>query len=208
MKSKIFSKAGILSAIIILIGGILLISPNAKALLFGVANSSINESDNNADQESSVTAQPVSNENAGTTAEVAPEAPSVVFKDGSGRTVDISKQKGKVLFINFWATWCPPCIQEMPSINSLKKEFDEKDILFLMVDVDDNYKKSSKFMENNKYDLPVYTAVSSIPQEFLSGSIPTTVIIDKEGKVVGRHEGAADYMRPEIVKFFKELTSK
>ena len=48
----------------------------------------------------------------------------------------------------------------MPSINTLKKQLNEKDILFLMVDVDDNYKKSSKFMEKNKYDLPVYTAVS------------------------------------------------
>ena len=63
-------------------------------------------------------------------------------------------------------------------------------------------------MENNKYELAAYTAVSSVPQEFLSGAIPTTVIIDKEGRVVGRHEGGADYMHPEIVRFFKELTSK
>lgn len=77
-----------------------------------------------------------------------------------------------------------------------------------MLDVDENYKKSSKFMEKNKYDLPVYTAVSSVPQEFLSGSIPTTVIIDKEGRLVGSREGGADYLNPEIVKFFKELTSK
>ena len=203
MKSKIFSKAGIISVIILLIAGILLISPDAKALLFGNAKNNINESN----KQSAVSAQSVNNAEASTATEF-PTAPSVVFKDGSGRTIDISKQKGKVLFINFWATWCPPCIQEMPSINTLKKQLNEKDILFLMVDVDDNYKKSSKFMEKNKYDLPVYTAVSSVPQEFLSGSIPTTVIIDKEGKVVGRHEGGADYMNPELVKFFKDLTSK
>lgn len=203
MKSKIFSKAGIISAIILLIAGILLISPDAKALLFGNAKNNINESN----KQSAVSAQSVNNAEASTATEF-PTAPSVVFKDGSGRTIDISKQKGKVLFINFWATWCPPCIQEMPSINTLKKQLNEKDILFLMVDVDDNYKKSSKFMEKNKYDLPVYTAVSSVPQQFLSGSIPTTVIIDKEGKVVGRHEGGADYMNPELVKFFKDLTSK
>ena len=155
MKSKIFSKAGIISAIILLIAGILLISPDAKALLFGNAKNNINESN----KQSAVSAQSVNNAEASTATEF-PTAPSVVFKDGSGRTIDISKQKGKVLFINFWATWCPPCIQEMPSINTLKKQLNEKDILFLMVDVDDNYKKSSKFMEKNKYDLPVYTAVS------------------------------------------------
>lgn len=203
MKFKIFSTAGIISAIILLIAGILLINPDEKALLFGNAKNNINESL----KQSTVSAQSVNNAEASTSTEF-PTAPSVVFKDGSGRTIDISKQKGKVLFVNFWATWCPPCIQEMPSINTLKKQLNEKDILFLMVDVDDNYKKSSKFMENNKYDLPVYTAVSSVPQEFLSGSIPTTVIIDKEGKVVGRHEGGADYMNPEIVKFFKDLTNK
>lgn len=207
MKSKIFSKAGIISALIILVAGIILISPDAKALLFGSTGNNQNiDSTAEPDKQAGTTAQTVNNEDANTVEY--PLAPSVVFKDGSGKTIDISRQKGKVIFINFWATWCPPCIQEMPSINKLKQQFDEKDILFVMVDVDDNYKRSSKFMENNNYDLPVYTAVSSIPEEFLSGSIPTTVIIDKDGRVVARHEGGADYMNPETVKFFKDLTSK
>ncbi|MGB4401015.1 MAG: TlpA disulfide reductase family protein [Daejeonella sp.] len=204
MKSKIFSKAGLFAAIFILIAGVLLISPDAKALLFGSKNININRS---ADPVQSSTSTQSVNNGPESPAEF-PLAPSVVFKDGNGTTIDISKQQGKVLFINFWATWCPPCIQEMPSINKLKKQFDEKDIMFLMVDVDDNYKRSSKFMANNKYDLTVYTQASEIPKEFLSGSIPTTVIIDKEGKVVGHHEGGADYMNPEIVQFFKQLISK
>lgn len=203
MKSKIFPKAGIISAFILLIGGILLISRDAKALLFGSAKNNINESHT----QSVVSAQPVNNAEASIATEF-PTAPSVVFKDVSGRTIDISKQKGKVLFINFWATWCPPCIQEMPSINKLKNQLNGKDILFLMVDVDDNHKKSSRFMENKKYNLPVYTSVSPVPPELFSGSLPTTIVIDKDGKLVGRHRGAADYMHPEVVKFFKELTSK
>lgn len=204
MKSKIFSKAGLFTAIFILVAGVLMISPDAKALLFGSKNININEA--LAPVQSSTATQSVNNEPEAPI--VFPAAPSVVFKDGNGTTIDVSKQKGKVLFINFWATWCPPCIQEMPSINKLKKQFDEKDILFLMVDVDDNYKRSSKFMANRKYNLDVYTAVSEIPREFLSGSIPTTVIIDKEGKVVGHHEGGADYMHPEIIQFLKQLISK
>ncbi|MBC8054326.1 MAG: TlpA family protein disulfide reductase [Sphingobacteriaceae bacterium] len=206
MKSKIISKAVIFSAIIILIAGIIL-NPDAKALLFGSLKNDINKPAGGFDKRSPDSAQAVNNGGTDTGTEF-PTAPSVVFKDGNGKTIDISKQKGKVLFINFWATWCPPCIQEMPSINTLKKQFNDTEILFLMVDVDDNYKKSNKFMENNKYDLPVYTAVSSVPQELLSGSIPTTVIIDKEGRVVTRHEGGADYMNPETMKFFKELTRK
>ena len=204
MKSKIFSKAGLFAAIFTLVAGVLLISPDAKALLFGSKNINMNSS--TTPVQSNASAQSVNNEPEGPV--VFPSAPSVIFKDGNGTTIDISKQKGKVLFINFWATWCPPCIQEMPSINKLKKQFDEKDIMFLMVDVDNNYKKSSKFMANNKYELLVYTPASEIPKELLSGSIPTTVIIDKEGKVVGHHEGGADYMHPEIVQFFEQLISK
>lgn len=205
MKSKIFSKTGIISVIIILITGILLINPdNAKALLFGRVNDHFSESAASTKDQSASPDQSLNNEH--TDIKEYPLAPSVTFKDGSGKTIDISKQKGKVLFINFWATWCPPCIQEMPSIARLKKQFAGKDILFLMVDVDDNYKKSSKFMENRKFDLSVYTAASSIPKEFLSGSIPTTVVIDKEGRVVARQEGGADYTHPEIIKFFTDLT--
>jgi thiol-disulfide isomerase/thioredoxin len=207
MKSKTFSKAGIFSAIIILAAGILLISPDAKALIFGSTSDKVNKATDGPANQSPAPAQRVNNQTARAMSQLS-LAPSVTFKDGTGRTVDISRQKGKVLFINFWATWCPPCIQEMPSINNLKKQFNEKDILFLMVDVDDNYKKSSKFMLNKKYDLPVYTAISSVPEELLSGAIPTTVIVDKEGRIVARHEGAADYMHPEIVKLFKDLTSK
>src|SRR5690606_3035773 len=65
----------------------------------------------------------------------------VAFKDKDGKTVSLKSLKGKVVFINFWATWCPPCIHEMPSINELKKTFKGNDnIVFLMVDVDNNIK--------------------------------------------------------------------
>jgi thiol-disulfide isomerase/thioredoxin len=134
--------------------------------------------------------------------------PSIIFKDGSGKTIDISKQKGKVLFINFWATWCLPCRAEMPSINKLKTEMKGMDILFLMVDVDNNYERARKFMDRKKYDLPVYTAAGDIPPGFLSRSIPATLIVDKQGRVVGRHEGPGNYKKPEVIKFFKDLANK
>ena len=130
----------------------------------------------------------------------------VVFKDENGKTVSLSSLKGKVVFINFWATWCPPCIHEMPSIDKLKKTFKGNDnIVFLMVDVDGKIDKSSKWMKNKKFDLPVYVPVGNIPPDYLGGAIPTTVILDKSGDMIARMEGGRDYTDPQIVKALNEL---
>lgn len=136
-------------------------------------------------------------------------ADDVVFKDKDGKTVSISSLKGKVVFINFWATWCPPCIQEMPSINELRKTFkDNKDMVFLMVDVDNKMEKSSAFMQKKGYDLPVFVPVGNIPSDYLGGAIPTTVILDKKGVLVARIEGGRDYGSPEIIERIRELLKK
>ncbi|MCH5684659.1 TlpA family protein disulfide reductase [Niabella sp. W65] len=130
----------------------------------------------------------------------------VLFKDKDGKTVSLKSLKGKVVFINFWATWCPPCIHEMPSINKLKQSFKGKnDIVFLMVDVDNKIEKSTAFMQKNKYDLPVYVPAGDIPPDYLGGSIPTTIILDKSGNMIARIEGGRDYTSPEIVKALNEL---
>lgn len=134
------------------------------------------------------------------------QTPDITFKDEAGKTVSLRSLKGKVVFINFWATWCPPCIREMPSIDELKDSFKESDdIVFLMVDVDNKMEKSSAFMQENDYDLPVYVPASNIPSDFLRGAIPTTVIIDKKGKMVARMEGGRNYRDPQIIKALKEL---
>lgn len=134
--------------------------------------------------------------------------PGILFKDESGKTVSLNSLKGKVVFINFWATWCPPCIHEMPSIDGLKKSFEGNDnIEFLMVDVDNKIEQSTAFMNKNGYDLPVYTPAGPIPSDYLGGAIPTTVILDKEGKMVGRIEGGRDYTDPQIIKALNELVN-
>lgn len=130
----------------------------------------------------------------------------VSFKGEDGKIVALGSLKGKVVFINFWATWCPPCIQEMPSINELKKSFNgNQDIVFLMIDVDSEMEKSSAFMKENSYDLPVYVPASEIPSDFLGSAIPTTVILDKSGQIAARMEGGRDYTNPDIVKALNEL---
>ncbi|MEJ5056232.1 TlpA family protein disulfide reductase [Sphingobacterium sp. MYb382] len=138
-----------------------------------------------------------------------PQEEVFMVKDEQGNTIKLSDLKGKVVFINFWATWCPPCIAEMPSIASLKKTFkDDKDLVFLMVDVDNNIKKSTKFMAKEKLDLPVHVPASQIPATLLGSSIPTTVIIDKKGEIVVRAEGGRDYTNPKIIAAVKDLLAE
>lgn len=133
-------------------------------------------------------------------------APSVTFSTSTGETIDIAKSKGKVVFVNFWATWCPPCIAEMPSINALRNQFkDHKDIVFVMADVDNKLKRSEAFMKKNKYDLPVYEPVTMIPEQIFRGSIPTTLIVDKSGNIVFLHEGMADYNSKAMQGFITKL---
>ena len=124
------------------------------------------------------------------------------FEDEDGKIIRLSDLKGKVVFINFWATWCPPCIAEMPSINKLSEKFkDKSNVVFLMVDMDANMKKSQKFMQKNDYNLKVYVPASQISPDYFAGALPTTLLFDKSGKLVFKHEGGADYSNTEFEKF-------
>lgn len=130
----------------------------------------------------------------------------VNFMNEKGEMVSLSSLKGKVVFINFWATWCPPCLAELPSINELHKQLtDNKNIVFLMVDADNNLKKSSPFMAGHHYNLPVYRTVTAVPQEMMGNSIPTTVILNKQGQIAFHHEGAADYTNQKFASYLKNL---
>ena len=138
--------------------------------------------------------------------EVSAPLPNVSFRDGNGNVVDLVSLKGKVVFINFWATWCPPCIAEMPSINALYIKFkDNENVAFLMVDVDGNYQKSDNFMKKHHYTLQVLSPAIEIPLVFMQGAVPTTVILNKDGKMVYRQEGAADYISTEMFDLISKL---
>ncbi len=131
----------------------------------------------------------------------------IAFKDENGKVIKLSELKGKVAFINFWATWCPPCRAEMPSINKLSEGLKgNKNVVFLMVDVDSDYKKARKFMDNKNFALPVYIPASSIPESLLDGTIPTTLIFDKEGNLVVKHTGAGNFSSQKVKDYLTKLS--
>lgn len=137
---------------------------------------------------------------------VAMNLDGIKFRNAKGDIIDLGDLKGKIIFLNFWATWCPPCRAEMPSINKLHNQFrDDANIVFIFADVDGDLSKSAKFMLNHKYDLPVYKVESNVPEQIFAGSLPTTVIFDKQGRLSFRHEGIADYSDKKFVEFLNKL---
>ncbi|HEY1009924.1 MAG: TlpA family protein disulfide reductase [Daejeonella sp.] len=137
------------------------------------------------------------------------EDKEIMFKSSNDEIMKLADQKGKVVFINFWATWCPPCIAEMPSINKLYAELRKhKEMMFVMVDVDNNRSKSQKFMDRRKFSLPVYTPTGPIPSSYMDGTLPTTLVLDKQGRVVFKHEGMGDFTNEEFKAFLVRLIAE
>lgn len=130
----------------------------------------------------------------------------VTFTNSKGETLNSKALKGKVVFINFWATWCPPCIAEMPSVNQLFKKYQSNpDIVFLLVDADNKLSKSEKFMADRGFGLPVYALQGQMPYEWFEGTLPTTVVLDKKGNIVFRETGVANYASTNFMNFIDRL---
>ncbi|MDB5022531.1 MAG: TlpA family protein disulfide reductase [Mucilaginibacter sp.] len=139
-----------------------------------------------------------------------PQAPALIVQNTDGKVIDLQQQKGKVVFINFWATWCPPCLAELPSINDFyQKVKDQPNIVFLSVDVDHDLAKSSLFLQKKGYPFPVYAGtLNRLPSQFFSGSIPTTLVIDKKGFVVFNHTSGANYDDDQFAQYVIGLSKQ
>ena len=135
--------------------------------------------------------------------------PDITFMDTKGKRIALSSLKGKVVFINFWATWCPPCIAELPSVNKLHKQLRaDTNIVFLVTDADNNFSRSAPFLLRHHYNLPLYQTISAVPEMIMGNTIPTTVVINKAGILVFRHEGAADYTNKEFGAYLVKLSAE
>jgi thiol-disulfide isomerase/thioredoxin len=128
------------------------------------------------------------------------------FRNEQGNTVSTSELKGKVVFINFWASWCPPCRAEMPSLRILYNKLkDDNRFAFLFLNEDEDAAKAKAFLQKNDYPFPVMSAEGTVPADIFSGTLPTTVVLNKDGKMVMKHEDLAGYNNDDFIKQLREL---
>jgi thiol-disulfide isomerase/thioredoxin len=124
--------------------------------------------------------------------------------DESGKSFDMLRLEGKTVFINVWATWCPPCIAELPEIQQLYSKFKDEDILFLMISRDESFEQAVAFKDRKGFTFPIFSAKTALPKALSGNSIPRTYVINSEGRVVFSHSGLASYNNQSFISFIKE----
>ena len=130
---------------------------------------------------------------------------NLIVTDLEGNLVNMADYKGKVIFLNFWATWCMPCVAELPSIENLYTEFKD-DVIFLLIS-NENPEKVKSYHTKKEYTVPfhIQNETSVIPKQYYHEGIPTTFIINKNGKIVKASSGAEDWDDKEFIKVLKGM---
>jgi thiol-disulfide isomerase/thioredoxin len=125
--------------------------------------------------------------------------------DGSAINLE-EEHRDKVVFINFWATWCPPCIAEMPAIEKLYQKF-RGQIGFACIS-NEPLEIITEFNKKKSYSFPIYQSQMELPEEFRTDVIPTTFIISRDRKVALKHVGGADWAHAKVAKFIEALMNR
>jgi len=133
-------------------------------------------------------------------------APSFTLKDLNGKEMKLEDHRGKIVFLNFWATWCMPCRDEMPSMEKLYREFKDRDFTILAVDVQEKPKKVRAFKERLKLNFPILLdSDGKVSARYGVWSIPTTYLIDREGFLIGVALGARNWASKEAFELIDDL---
>src|SRR4051794_7487494 len=131
-------------------------------------------------------------------------APEFTIRADNGRTVSLPNFGGKLLVLNFWATWCPPCVQETPSLSQFAAKYAGKGVVVLGVSVDRDEKAYRAFLQ--KFSPAFMTArESKLHEEYGTFMYPETYIIDSKGKVLQKLAEPADWMDPKVTQFIDSL---
>lgn len=135
------------------------------------------------------------------------DMPAFTLASLDGRPVSSADLKGKVVVLNFWATWCGPCKEEMPALDRLRREFDPARFVLLTITTDIRPRAITSFLKTLGLDLPVLLDdEKDVSGVYLVRGLPTTVLIGKDGRVVARAVGPRDWDSPEAVSLIRSLT--
>jgi len=132
----------------------------------------------------------------------------------SDRSVTLSQLRGKIVVLNFWATWCPPCVEEMPSLVQMQKRMQDKGVTVLAVSVDDDADDYHKFLKDHAIDLLTVRetgkktdtgVIAPVSSSYGTYKVPETYIIDRNGVIRRKFIGAVNWGQPEIVEYLSRL---
>lgn len=149
----------------------------------------------------------------GTSATAAAEgamAPDFSVKDLGGKEIKLSSLKGKVVMVNFWATWCPPCKEEIPSMMKLNKSMEGKPFQMLAVSIDEGGKADvEKYFKSSGNSLPAcLDSDGAVSKSYGITGVPETFIVDKSGKIQKKIVGGMDWNSAEVLSYMNELLQK
>lgn len=131
--------------------------------------------------------------------------PDFSLPDATGKTVTLSGQKGHPVMLNFWATWCPPCVEEMPALEDLARRIDGTDLRLLAVSVDDEWEQIRRFFPKGSKIGVLLDKSHDIPKKFGTEKYPETFLIDAEGRIRYYFVNKRDWSRPETIACLESL---
>jgi thiol-disulfide isomerase/thioredoxin len=129
------------------------------------------------------------------------------IKNLKGESLDFNQYKGKVVFLNLWATWCGPCKVEMPAIQKLYESVGSDSIAFVMLSIDRerDQHKVEKYIKDKAFTFPVFVKSGNLTDQLNVPAIPTTFIIGKNGKIASKEVGTTNFNTPKFKKYLRDL---
>jgi peroxiredoxin len=136
------------------------------------------------------------------------KAPDFTLHDMSGKKVTLSEFRGKVVLVEFWATWCPPCKDAVPEMNKVYEKYKGQNVEVLAISVDQGSDVASKvrsFVKENRVNYPVLIDDKKVNVSYGVGNVPVAFVIDKQGKVAKKHIGFMEELSENISRDIEAL---
>jgi thiol-disulfide isomerase/thioredoxin len=133
-------------------------------------------------------------------------APDFTLPTIDGKQVSLREYRGKVVFLNFWATWCIPCREEMPALERLHQKYQSQDLVIISIDLKESAEQVKAFFQKHALSFPaLLDQDGSVFRDYLVAGMPTTYLIGRDGMLMARGVGGRDWTRPEALELIKEL---
>jgi thiol-disulfide isomerase/thioredoxin len=130
------------------------------------------------------------------------------LKQLEGAPITLSQYRGKVVLIDFWATWCPPCRRSIPILKSLYETYKDRNFIILGISLDESLEELQKFVKENEINYPVLIGTQEVAGQFKISAVPTIIILDKHGKIQYREVGFGTESLQLIENKINELLSQ